>query len=254
VRRSTARPRPRSTARPRLHLTIRPRRRSTARPRPRSTAHPSLQRLDEVLMARSHGLRSPRLDRLLVVLTRAASYSRLWLCIACLLATGGGRRGRRAAGRGVTAIAIAASVANGPAKLLVRRRRPLPRFGRTLIPMPRSTSFPSGHSASAFAFATGACAEQPALAPLLVPLAGAVVYSRVHAGVHYPSDVVAGAAIGVGAGLLARHVPGGCLRLVAPPGLRRRDVQPSPWAPPHERGTRRTTILDRGAPPGAAPR
>ncbi len=164
--------------------------------------------LDQRLMARSRVLRSPRLDRALVTVTRAANYSRLWLCTAGLLAARGGPRGRSAAGRGLAAIALAASIANGPVKLLVRRRRPRSRSGATLIHMPRSTSFPSGHSASAFAFATGASAELPVLAPLLVPLAGAVAYSRVHVGVHYPSDVAAGALIGIGAGMLAGHLPG----------------------------------------------
>ncbi|HEY7961740.1 MAG TPA: phosphatase PAP2 family protein [Solirubrobacteraceae bacterium] len=123
------------------------------------------------------------------------------------MAAWGGRKGQRAAARGILAIAVAAAVANGPAKLLARRRRPSRRSPPTLIPMPRSTSFPSGHSAAAFAFATGACAELPVLAPVLVPLAGAVAYSRVHTGVHYPSDVVAGAAIGIGSGVLAKRAP-----------------------------------------------
>ncbi|HTA14119.1 MAG TPA: phosphatase PAP2 family protein [Solirubrobacteraceae bacterium] len=152
-------------------------------------------------------MRSPGLDRALVTITRAANYSRLWVLIASGLAACGGWQGRRAAGRGIVAIAIAATVANGPAKLLVRRRRPSRRSWPTLIRMPRSTSFPSGHSAAAFAFATGACAELPVLAPVLAPLAGAVAYSRVHTGVHYPSDVAAGAAIGIGSGLLATRLP-----------------------------------------------
>jgi undecaprenyl-diphosphatase len=158
-------------------------------------------------MRRSLRARSPRLDRSLVEITRAANYSRLWLLIAVAMAACAGRRGQRAAGRGIVAIALAAAVANGPAKLLVRRRRPLRRSPPTLIRMPRSTSFPSGHSAAAFAFATGACAELPVLAPVLVPLAGAVAYSRVHTGVHYPSDVAAGAAIGIGSGILAKRLP-----------------------------------------------
>ncbi len=157
-------------------------------------------------MRRSRRSRSPGLDRALVEITRAANYSRLWLLLAFGMSVCGGRKGRRAAGRGIVAIAIAAAVANGPAKLLVRRGRPLWSHP-TLIRMPRSTSFPSGHSAAAFAFATGACAELPALAPVLVPLAGAVAYSRVHTGVHYPSDVAAGAAIGISSGILAKRVP-----------------------------------------------
>jgi membrane-associated phospholipid phosphatase len=158
-------------------------------------------------MRRSLRARSPGLDRALVELTRAANYSRLWLLVAVGMAACGGRQGQRAAGRGIVAIAIAAAVANGPAKLLVRRRRPLRRSRPPLIRMPRSTSFPSGHSAAAFAFATGACEELPVLVPVLVPLAGAVAYSRVHTGVHYPSDVAAGAAIGIGSGMLAKRVP-----------------------------------------------
>lgn len=160
-----------------------------------------MQRLDDRLMRRVVRVRSPVLDRSLVAITRAASYSRLWLLIAGVLATVGGRRGRRAAQRGVISVGIAAAVANGPVKLAIRRQRPS-RLVPSLVPMPRSTSFPSGHSAAAFAFATGVCLELPALAFVLVPLAGAVAYSRTHAGVHYPSDVAAGVAIGVGAGAL----------------------------------------------------
>ncbi len=166
-----------------------------------------VQQLDRRLMKRSFGARSPALDCTLIAVTRAANYSRLWLVLASALAVFGGGQGRRGAGRGLIAIAIAAGVANGPAKLLARRRRPSSRSRPALIRTPRSTSFPSGHSAAAFAFVTGACAELPVLAPALVPLAGAVAYSRVHTGVHYPSDVAVGMGIGIGSGLLAAHWP-----------------------------------------------
>ena len=156
-------------------------------------------------MKRSFETRSPALDRALIAITRAANYSRLWLAVAGALAILDGERGRRAAGRGLIAIAIAAGVANGPAKLLARRRRPSSPSHPALIRTPRSTSFPSGHSATAVAFATGASAEVPILAPVLVPLAGVVAYSRVHTGVHYPSDVAAGVGIGIASGLLATH-------------------------------------------------
>ena len=56
--------------------------------------------------------------------------------------------------------------------------------------MPKSHSFPSGHSAAAFAFATGAGRTLSWTGPPLSLLATLVAYSRIHTGVHYPGDVV----------------------------------------------------------------
>lgn len=189
----------------------------------------SLRRLDRGLMRRARGVDSPQLDSALVKITTAANYWRLWLAIAGLLALLGGRRGRAAAGRGVVALLIAGFATNGPAKLLARRRRPAPLGRPALIRMPRSTSFPSGHSAAAFAFATAATAELPLLAPVLAPLALAVGYSRVHTGVHYPSDVAAGAAIGIGSAALARRL-GPQASPAAHGSYGSRDAQSSPGA------------------------
>lgn len=213
-----------------------------------------VQRLDSELMKRLFGTRSPPLDRTLILITQAANYSRLWLVIAGTLTVFGGRRGRRAAGRGLFALVIAAGVANGPAKLLVRRRRPSSRSYPTLIRTPRSTSFPSGHSAAAFAFVTGTCAELPALAPVLVPLAGTVAYSRVHTGVHYPSDVAVGVAIGIGSGLLAgskvlsrmwlsdlTHIPAAAVKIRRRTSLSSTVLTEAIWA--HTVGTRRALDL-----------
>ena len=90
------------------------------------------------------------------------------------------------------------AVANLAVKGAVRRARPTRRevTSHGDVSMPGSTSFPSGHTASAFAFALAVSAEIPALALPLFPLASAVGYSRVHTGVHYPGDVVAGALLG----------------------------------------------------------
>ncbi|MGH9165431.1 MAG: bifunctional phosphatase PAP2/diacylglycerol kinase family protein, partial [Acidimicrobiales bacterium] len=73
------------------------------------------------------------------------------------------------------------------------------------LPAPVTSSFPSSHAATAFGFAAGAGQELPGLGVPLAALAGAIGYSRVHTGVHYPGDVVAGAAIGTGLGLATRR-------------------------------------------------
>ncbi len=99
------------------------------------------------------------------------------------------------------ALGTTAAVVNLAVKPLGRRRRPdrlaqeVP--GARHVPMPASTSFPSGHAAAAFAFATGvANVFGPAAVPLHA-LAALVAYSRVHTGVHYPGDVVAGSLLGI---------------------------------------------------------
>jgi membrane-associated phospholipid phosphatase len=140
----------------------------------------------------------PALDRAMRQVSHAANYSRLWLGAAGLLALGGGDRGRRAAFDGLASIAVTSAVVNAGMKPLGRRRRPErgPLVARH-VRMPKSRSFPSGHAASAFAFATGVAATQPRLALPLRGLATVVAYSRVHTGVHFPGDVLVGSMLGV---------------------------------------------------------
>lgn len=157
-------------------------------------------------------------------LTVASDSSKLWFGVAAALGAAGGDRGRRAAARGLVAIGATSALANGPLKKLVRRDRPrglvalgVPHAGRP----PKTSSFPSGHAASAFAFATAAGLELPVLAAPLLVTAGAVGWSRIESAQHYPGDVLAGALVGVGVGLgvraawprlatlLRRHTPAG---------------------------------------------
>jgi undecaprenyl-diphosphatase len=160
-----------------------------------------LLRLDRRLIRSSERHRSLLLDRLLTGVSQVADRALIWLAVGGLLAALGGPRGKRAAGRGFVAIGIASAVVNGPLKLVVRRTRPS--WRAPLISPPRTTSFPSGHAASAFAFAVAASREMPPAAALLLPLAGTVGYSRIYVGVHYPSDVLLRAAVGATAGVLA---------------------------------------------------
>ena len=128
-----------------------------------------------------------------------ANHSKPWLLIAGVMFFSG-KRWRRRAGIGLTAIAVNSAVVNLPFKIAGRRPRPdrdaahVPESRR--VPMPDSASFPSGHTASGFAFAAAAASVDPALAALLRTCAAVVGYSRVHTGVHYPGDVIVGALVG----------------------------------------------------------
>lgn len=143
---------------------------------------------------------TPTIDGPLRTFTSAADHSKVWIGAAAVLFAVGGRKGRRAAITGVAAIACTSAIVNLPLKLAGQRRRPdadeagVPASRR--VDMPTSASFPSGHSASAAAFASSVSSVVPALGLPLGVAAAAVGYSRVHSGVHYPGDVVAGAVVG----------------------------------------------------------
>lgn len=158
------------------------------------------EKIDRAIYASVAGTSTPRLDVVMRQLSSAANYSRLSLACAAVLATTGGPRGRRAAASGLASAAITSAFVNLVLKYAGRRRRPDPRLRgistARRVPMPKSPSFPSGHAASAMAFAAGAGRVSRATSLPLHTLAALVGYSRIHTGVHYPSDVVAGALTG----------------------------------------------------------
>jgi undecaprenyl-diphosphatase len=99
----------------------------------------------------------------------------------------------------LTVIAVAlADWAATAVKALVDRPRPFVRYPepKLLVPRPHDASFPSGHAATSFAAATILSFAFPKAAPAFLVLAAAVAYSRVYVGVHYPLDVIQGAALG----------------------------------------------------------
>ncbi|GAB2820883.1 bifunctional phosphatase PAP2/diacylglycerol kinase family protein [Actinocorallia aurea] len=157
---------------------------------------------DRVATAKLRGLEFvlPRLSGL-------ADHGKLWYLVAAGLAATGRPSLRRAATRGLIGIALASPTVNIVGKQLFRRRRPLldnvPQV--RLHRIPRSPSFPSGHTASAVAFAAGVAMEGSRGTVLPVAgLAAAVGFSRVYTGAHYPGDVLAGAASGLAAALVTR--------------------------------------------------
>lgn len=167
------------------------------------------ERVDVALYAAIAQTPTPALDRAMARLSQAANYSRLSLASAAVLAATQGRPGRRAAATGLASVAVAATLVNLGVKPLGHRRRP-DRAAEQVpvarhVRMPSSTSFPSGHSAAAFAFATGVGHVLPSAGIPLRGLAALVAYSRVHTGVHYPGDVLVGALMGTVLAQLTTH-------------------------------------------------
>ncbi|MET9405178.1 phosphatase PAP2 family protein [Streptomyces sp. NPDC002935] len=160
---------------------------------------------DQRLFTRVAAARVPGADPALRRLSHAANHGRLWIGTAAGMSLVGGPTARRAALRGLGSLALASFTVNTLVKWSARRPRPLlegvPSI-RHLTRQPRTTSFPSGHSASAAAFATAVALESPRYGALVVPVAAAVAFSRVYVGVHFPGDVLAGVAIGAGAAAL----------------------------------------------------
>jgi len=137
------------------------------------------------------------LNDVFVWLSKIGTYGLVWLVIGLVLAA----LWRRALPFALVVLAVAA--ADGIASLLkavVGENRPTDTSA--LLTIPHSHSFPSGHTAVAFAAATVLTWLVPRAAPAFFALALAIGYSRIYVGVHWPLDVVGGAVIGVVTALL----------------------------------------------------
>lgn len=158
------------------------------------------ERIDDAVYGAIAATPTPLLDGTMRRLSRAADHSKLSIAASAVMATAGGSSGRRAARSGLASVAVTSGFVNLIVKPLSGRRRPdraaegVPSARQ--VAMPHSRSFPSGHTAAAVAFASAAGQVLPAAGIPLHCLAALVGYSRVHTGVHYPSDVLAGALIG----------------------------------------------------------
>jgi membrane-associated phospholipid phosphatase len=159
-------------------------------------------RVDELV----ERIRSPLLDPVFYGASSAADHGLLWFAIGAARAARSGDPA--SAVRLAVALGVESALTNGPIKACFRRVRPVEHRPDVDLPYgmhrPITSSFPSGHAVSGFTAAM-LLADSP-LAPVWFTLAGVVAASRVYVRLHHASDVIAGAAIGVALGAIARRV------------------------------------------------
>jgi undecaprenyl-diphosphatase len=156
---------------------------------------------DSQLLEVLRGWHAPWLDLVMSILTISGVMGGVWQLFALVGMTRA--RWRAAAWRTFLSVWLALAIVNGVAKPLVNRTRPSvpPAPTRTLAPASDTGSFPSGHATSAFAGALAVSRMWPAGRAAWWTLAILIAYSRVYIGHHYPSDIIAGAILGVLVGL-----------------------------------------------------
>jgi undecaprenyl-diphosphatase len=158
-----------------------------------------LARLDtRLLLAMRTRFHGPRAEAVAKALGLIGEYGVVWLAIGVALALIDGDRREQWLLCGLLGpVAIGFNFA---VKLLVRRQRPVLEGLPPLGGAPSSLSFPSAHATASFACATAMTRVAPEAALLFV-LAAAIAACRPYLGMHYPSDVIAGAVLGTAVGL-----------------------------------------------------
>ncbi|MDG9715366.1 phosphatase PAP2 family protein [Streptomyces sp. DH24] len=174
----------------------------------------AVRRIDRRLTKRMAARHEGSVRQTLSAVEEAAEGSKLWLGAAAVMMGAGGWQRRTSAAAGLTALALAQVISNAVCKQMVDRLRP----PKEWIPhdevedRPDSSSFPSGHTAAAVAFTAAVFPSWPSAGAACAVPAALVAVERVQSGAHYPSDVAAGAAVGLVSAWLTRRLPRLALR------------------------------------------
>jgi undecaprenyl-diphosphatase len=159
-----------------------------------------LQALDTFVFVQINQLPHRKLsDRFLTRLSWVMTSGAGWLLFLLLATLVNRQRGWKATRAVAPALWLATATVEHPIKKWFRRRRPFISLIEAIIVgrKPGSYSFPSGHSAAAFAGALLLAREYPVSARGFFGLASLVAFSRIYLGVHYPGDVLSGSLLGV---------------------------------------------------------
>lgn len=182
---------------------------------PTEQAKAAVIAFDEAVDRRVDRVRgNPTIDRVMYAASELGDWALIWHLLGAAQAARPGRDPASAARLSII-LGVESVLVNGVVKSAFRRVRPVweeerPRPHR--LRTPRSSSFPSGHASSAFT-AAGVLSPDDPLRPLYYAVAAVVASSRVYVRIHHASDVLAGAALGVGLATVAKRVwPAGSAR------------------------------------------
>lgn len=165
-----------------------------------------------ILDAIQEHLRTPLLDQVMLLATHLGDLALVWLIAAAVLIAQ--PRHRRYGIAVLAAVVVTAALGMFVLKPLFGRARPFVayEFAGLLIPPPSGDSFPSNHSMVSFAAAAALCCLPGkgravlALKVSAVAVACLIAFSRIYLYVHYPSDILVGAVIGIAVGIASVQV------------------------------------------------
>jgi undecaprenyl-diphosphatase len=166
----------------------------------------AIGRLDAAIDLRVDRRRGhPLVDQVMYTASELGDFSLVWHLIGTSRALAPDRRPIHAV-RVAAILGVESALVNGPVKSLFRRHRPAWEQERPLrLRRPRTTSFPSGHASAAMT-AAGVLSENDPVWPLYYAVGAVVASSRVYVKIHHPSDVLAGALVGVVLARVARRI------------------------------------------------